>query len=40
MRRMVLILVAVAVQVMLFAGIAEAQASSFTDGFDVFDTNR
>ena len=40
MRRMVLILVAGAVQILLFAGIAEAQTSSFTDDFDVFDTNR
>lgn len=40
MRRVVLILVAGAVQVLLFAGIAEAQASNFIDSFDAFDMNR
>ncbi len=39
MRRVVLILVAGAVQVLIFAGIAEAQASNFIDYFDASDTN-
>ena len=40
MRRVVLILVAGAVQVLLFASIAEAQASSFIDYFDALDMDR
>ncbi len=35
-----MILVAGAVQVLLFAGIAEAQASNFIDYFDALDMNR
>src|SRR5215210_9030451 len=39
-RRVILILVTRAVQVLLFAGIAKAQASSFIANFDAFDANR
>src|SRR5829696_1424560 len=39
-RRVILILVTRAVQVLLFAGIAKAQASSFIDNFDAFGANR